>query len=136
MGDHADMLRGYVDAFNRGDSAGYTACYAPDVVLVQGGGRELRGPEAISAFYAAFRQRADRVMTIKAIAEGESAVAAALHSRFVARVDGVELGGHLLNAGDGYEHSSMALYELSDGRFRRITATTIESHLVRAGDAA
>lgn len=134
MGGHADMLRRYIADFNRGDSAGYAACYAPDVVLTNGGGRELHGRDAIVAFYSAFRERADRTMELRGVVEGEQALAAALRSRFVAKVDGVELGGATLCAGDAFELQSMALYELADGLFRSIRATTIESRVIRRGE--
>ena len=55
MGHLAKMLERYVAAFNAGDTAGYAACYAPDVVLVNGAGQDLRGPEAITQFYAGLR---------------------------------------------------------------------------------
>lgn len=131
MSGLTEMLRRYIADFNRGDSAAYAACYAPDVVLINGSGRELRGRDEIVAFYSEFRGQADRTIELRAVIEGEGVIAAALRSRFVAKVDGVELGGTSLKAGDAYELQSMALYELANGLFRSIRATTIESRVVR-----
>lgn len=130
------MLARYVDAFNRGDTEGYGACYAPDVVLCNGAGTELRGREEIVRYYASLRDRVERTMTIRGVCSGENAVAAALASRFTARVDGVELGGQVLHRGDSLSIESMALYELEAGLFARIHATTLTRTVTRAGRAA
>jgi hypothetical protein len=134
MGRLADMLERYVAAFNRGDHAAYAACYAPDVVLVNGAGHELHGPEAITAFYDAMRGKARRVLLVEGTVEGRDCIAAALRSRFEALVDGVELGGQLLDRGDCFVLRSMALYEIEHGLFRRIRATSLERTIIRKGE--
>jgi len=136
MGTYAELLQRYLADFNRGDSEAYCTCYAPDVVLVNGGGTELRGRDAIVAFYSALRDKVDRTIALTGLVEGEAAIAAALHSRFVAKVDGVELGGTVLDQGDTFELRSMALYEVEDGRFRRIRATSLERQVLRRGELA
>lgn len=134
MGRLADMLERYVAAFNRGDHAAYAACYAPDVVLVNGAGHELHGPAAITAFYDAMRGRADRVLQVEGVVEGHDCIAAALRSQFVALVDGVELGGQVLERGDRFALRSMALYEIKNGLFERIQATSLERTIIRKGE--
>lgn len=134
MGRLADLLERYVAAFNRGDDAAYAACYAPDVVLVNGAGHELHGAEAITAFYAGVRGQADRVLQVEGVVEGPDCIAAALRSRFVALVDGVKLGGEVLNRGDCFALRSMALYEIENGLFRRIQAVSLERRFIRKGE--
>lgn len=134
MGQLADLLERYVAAFNRGDHAAYAACYAPDVVLVNGAGHELHGADAITAFYAAMRGKAERVLQVEGVVEGQDCLAAALRSRFVALVDGVELGGEVLAQGDCFALRSMALYETHNGLFRRIHAVSLERRFIRKGD--
>lgn len=128
----AEALAAYVDAFNRGDTAAYAAFYAPDVELRNGRGMVLRGPAAITAFYGEFRQSVARVMRLRAVVEGQDALAAALASRFTALCD-TDFSGDRLAAGDSVEIESMALYELADGKFARITATTITRRIERGG---
>lgn len=129
----AEQLNRYVDAFNRGDAPAYSAHYAPDVALRNGAGTVLRGRAAIVDFYAGVAETLHRVMRIKGIAEGERSGAAALVSRFTALRDGVVLAGETLNAGDGLELESVALYELEGGKFVRISATTLARRVIPKG---
>lgn len=131
----ADLER-YVDAFNRGDDAGYGAFYAPDVRFRNGGGTELAGRDAILAHYRKVRERLDRVMRVRAVCSGEGALAAALASTFEARIDHVALAGETLMRGDRLELESMALYEIEEDRFVRVEATTIAHRLVRRSATA
>ncbi len=133
MGEYATMLERYVAAFNAGDTAGYAACYAPDVVLVNGAGQELHGADAITRFYATLRDQVARELVVEGVVEGEHCIAAALRSRFVALADGVAVGSVVLDRGDEFHLRSMALYEMADGLFRRINATSLERTVVRKG---
>lgn len=134
MGQIAAMLERYVAAFNAGDTAGYAACYAPDVVLVNGAGQELHGPEAITQFYAAMRGKVARELVVEGVVEGQDCIAAALRSRFEALEDGVAVGSAVLDRGDLFHLRSMALYEIEHGLFKRIQATSLERTIVRKGD--
>ncbi len=127
-------LADYVEAFNRGDAAAYGVFYAPDVVLRNGGGTVLEGRDAILQFYARVRQQMHRVMRLVAVVEGRECLAAALASTFTALEDGVSLAGESLQAGDRLMLESMALYELEDGKFIRIEATTIRHSVLRKGE--
>lgn len=128
----ADDLARYVDAFNRGDEAAYGAFYAPDVRFRNGGGTALVRREAILAHYRGLRQRMDRVMRVRAVSVGETALAAALESTFEAKVDGVLLAGETLARGDRLELESIALYECEGDRFVRVNATTVRHRVLRA----
>ncbi|MEO7553759.1 MAG: nuclear transport factor 2 family protein [Alteraurantiacibacter sp.] len=134
MGRLADLLERYVAAFNRGDHAAYAACYAPDVMLVNGAGLELHGPAAITEFYAAMRGKTHRELQVEGVVEGRDCIAAALRSRFVALEDLVAVGGSMLNTGDVFHLRSMALYEIESGLFKRIQATSLERTVVRKGE--
>lgn len=134
MGEHAAMLERYIAAFNAGDTAGYAACYAPDVVLVNGAGQELAGPEAITRFYASLRGQVARELVVEGVVEGENCIAAALRSTFEALADGVTVGSVVLDRGDRFHLRSMALYEIERGLFKRINATSLERTVVRRGE--
>jgi len=131
----ATMLDDYVAAFNRGDDDGYGSCYAPDVVLRNGGGTVLRGREAVLTYYRHIRGALHRVLRIRGVVEGEATLAAALASVFTALADGIDLAGTTLSKGDQVEIESIALYELRDGLFARIEATTLTRRIIRQGVA-
>lgn len=130
----AEMLRRYIADFNSGNAEGYSACYADDVVLSNGGGRVLHGRDAIVSFYADVRKRLERLIEIDAIVAGNAAITAVLSSDFLALEDGVELGGAILAKGDRMLLRSVALYELAHGKFQSIHAVTLNRRLVRRGD--
>lgn len=56
VGHLAAMLERYVAAFNAGDTAGYAACYAPDVVLVRGDLFHLRSMALYEIEHGLFRR--------------------------------------------------------------------------------
>src|SRR3954447_20529572 len=60
----ARRFAAYIDAFNRGDAAGYVGDYGDDVVLDVAGERELRGPQAILDFYRQVRSQTRRTIEI------------------------------------------------------------------------
>lgn len=125
-------FRDYIAAFNAGDHASYSAFYAPDVVLRNGGGTELRGAEAITEFYARSRDALDRVMRVEGLICTQHCIAAALASRFIARRDGASFADRVLAKGDIVELRSMALYEIVEDKFAAITATTLHREFLAA----
>lgn len=135
MTTKAALLASYVEAFNRRDAEAYAGYYAADVVLRNGGGTVLCGRKAIVDFYSATSLRLARTMRIRSTCEGDHALAAALASTFTALVDDVALAGEVLNKGDKLELESMALYEITEGKFCRIEATTLARTVLRYGDA-
>lgn len=133
---HADMFEQYIAAFNAGDTDAYAGFYAPDIRFRNGAGAELVGPAAIIGYYQALKQSMSRVIEVKALAEGEQAFAAALTSCFTILADGVRFAGEVLGTGDRVHLESIALYELEDGRFARIEATTLSRRIARHGDTS
>ncbi|MDH7971726.1 nuclear transport factor 2 family protein [Sphingomonas sp. AR_OL41] len=129
------MFRHYVDAFNAGDDVAYSRFYAPDVVFCNGAGAALVGARAIVDYYARFRQSVERVMTVEALLCAETCIAAALASRFTILQDGTSFANDVLNAGDRVEINSMALYEMAEGRFASINATTLRRTIIRKENA-
>lgn len=125
------MFRHYVDAFNAGDDAAYSRFYAPDIVFRNGAGAALVGARAIVDYYARFRQAVHRVMTVEALLCADTCLAAALASRFTILQDGTSFANEVLDADDQVEISSMALYELAEGKFASINATTLRRTIIR-----
>lgn len=133
---HADMFEQYIAAFNAGDADSYARFYAPGVRFRNGAGTELAGPAAIVDHYRSLAGSVARTIEVKALADGEHAIAAALASRFTILADGVRFAGEVLGAGDQVHLESIALYELEDGRFARIEATTLTRRIERHGAAS
>ncbi|WP_264940968.1 nuclear transport factor 2 family protein [Sphingomonas caeni] len=128
------MFEQYIAAFNAGDAEAYARFYAPDIRFRNGAGAELTGPAAIIDYYQSLKDSLSRTIEVKALAHGERAFAAALASRFTILADGVRFAGELLGRGDQVHLESIALYELEDGRFTRIEATTLTRRIARHGD--
>lgn len=126
----------YISAFNEGDSETYGSFYAPTIAFRNGAGDRLEGPDAIIAYYEALKGRIARRMEVRAVVAGETALCAALHSRFEILSPGEHFAGQDLSKGDAVLLDSMALYELEGARFARIEATSISRRILRAGEAA
>jgi hypothetical protein len=69
------------------------------------------------------------------VVAGEQSIAALLESQFNVTADSTVFSGDTVDAGDRIQLRSMALYELSGTKFRRITARTIEKNIIRRGSA-
>lgn len=55
MSSETDAVQRQLDAFNAHDLETFLACFAPDIVVRHGDGRELmNGPEAVRSFYGPF----------------------------------------------------------------------------------
>ncbi|MEO8722738.1 MAG: nuclear transport factor 2 family protein [Sphingobium sp.] len=132
----SDGFAQYVAAFNRGDHESYAAFYSPDVVLCNGAGTELHGRTAIVEFYERFRTLVHRVMEVKGFVMGHHCLAASLASRFNILAEQMEFADQNLHKGDQVDIESIALYELIDGKFSAIHATTMSRNIRRAGHAA
>lgn len=129
------MFSQYVDAFNAGDDVAYSRFYAPDIVFRNGAGAALVGARAIVEYYARFRQSIERVMAVEAVICADTCLAAALASRFTILKDGTSFANDVFDAGDRVEINSMALYELVEGRFASINATTLRRRIIRKENA-
>jgi hypothetical protein len=131
MSLHA-LFEAYIAAFNAGDSPSYARFYAPEVRFRNGAGVELRGATAVAAHYDTLKGSMERRIEVKAVICGETSIAALLSSRFHITADGVPFAGELLDRGDTVNLRSAALYELENGKFARIEATTLDRQIVRA----
>ena len=129
------MFSHYVDAFNAGDAAAYSRFYAPDIVFRNGAGTALVGARAIVEYYARFRQSIERVMAVEALICADTCLAAALASRFTILENRTSFANDLLDAGDRVEINSIALYELVEGKFASINATTLRRKIIRKESA-
>lgn len=72
-----DLVRQYLDAFNRGDWPMYKATLTPDSIHLEPGVPEMRGPDAIIAGVKIFRDAMpDLTGTVTRIVEGKDETAA------------------------------------------------------------
>ena len=116
----AERYAAYIDAFNRGDSDGYSQYYADDVVLVLAGDRTLHGKKEIVDFYRDVRAGTSRtIRVLQCIAEGDH-FAAELESEFLALQDLPDFTAGALRTGDRIYLNSFILCELRNDRFVRI----------------
>jgi hypothetical protein len=129
------LLETYFKAFDAGDTSGYTRFYATDVELQNGAGSRLTGAEQIVAFYEQLRSKLVRKTCVRLVVQGEHSLAALLEFEFDVVADETVFSGDTLGAGDRVQLRSMALYELSGAKFKRITARTIEKIITRRGSA-
>ncbi len=120
-------FRAYLDAFNAGDEAGYRRFYAEDVVLVLGGRRELKGPQAIIDFYKDVTATSSRRIALNRLIVSEDGIAAELESTFTALADLPDLLARPLKAGETYHHVTFVLYDVAGGQFTRIRSARYQS---------
>lgn len=133
---NAAVLEGfaaYIDAFNRDDYAAFGDYYTDDVVLVIAGVRELRGRQAIFDFYRDVKSKSRRTISIVQAFCDEKGLAAELKSEFLALDDLPDFPTAALRAGDRMRINTLALYEMTGGRFSRIRSATFQRQLIRAG---
>ena len=115
----------YIDAFNRGDTAGYAGYYGNDVVLDVAGKQQLHGPQAIMDFYRQVRSQTRRTIEIvKVLGEGNR-LAAELQSEFLALEDIPEFTAGAMKKGDRTYINTIVLYEVRDSQFVRIRSAEL-----------
>jgi steroid delta-isomerase-like uncharacterized protein len=115
-----DLIRAYLDAFNRGDRAAMLALLADDVAHdVNQGGREL-GRDAFVAFMARMdRCYRERLADIVVMADATGTRAAAeftVHGEYLATDEGLPEA-----RGQRYVLPAGAFYAIRDGRIARVT---------------
>ncbi|MCW3837639.1 nuclear transport factor 2 family protein [Sphingomonas canadensis] len=125
------MFEEYIAEFNAGNASGYSRFYAPDVAFRNGAGDSLRGAQAIVDYYTGLKADVARSIAVQGLLTGERSIAAALASQFTALSDHVVIGPTTLRSGDRLSIESIALYEIEDGRFARIEATTLRRAVLR-----
>jgi ketosteroid isomerase-like protein len=121
----AQRFAAYIDAFNRGDTAGYAGFYGDQVVLDVAGKRELRGPQAIMDFYRQVRSQARRTIVIVNVLADGNRLAAELQSEFVALQDIPHFTPGPMSKGDRLFINTIVLYELRDSQFVRIRSAEL-----------
>lgn len=121
----------YIDAFNRADEATYGEYYHPDVMLVLGGKRELKGKQTIFDFYKVVRAGTQReIKVLKFICTADH-MAVELESEFLALVDDPQYVEGL-KKGDRRWQNTVVFYELKDGKFYHIRSAAFKSEIRRA----
>jgi ketosteroid isomerase-like protein len=115
----------YIDAFNRGDSATYSAFYDENVVLDVAGKRELRGRQAIEDFYRQVRTQTSRTIEIVNVLAAGNQFAAELRSQFVALEDIPHFTAGPMKRGGRIFINTIVLYEMEGGRFNRIRSAEL-----------
>ena len=120
MDTAANLIRAYLDAFNRGDRPAMLALLTEDVAHdVNQGGREV-GREAFAAFMARMdRCYRERLVDIVVMAEPTGTRASAefiVAGEYLATDEGLPPA-----AGQRYRLPAGAFYDIRDGRIARVT---------------
>lgn len=120
MDTAADLIRAYLDAFNRGDRAAMLSLLTEDVAHdVNQGGREV-GRDAFAAFMSRMdRCYRERLTDIVVMAEGSGTRAAAefvVEGEYLATDEGLPRA-----TGQRYRLPAGAFYAIRDGRIARVT---------------
>jgi ketosteroid isomerase-like protein len=115
----------YMDAFNRGEYDKFSSYYDPEVVLTIAGRTELRGPQAICDFYAQVKSQTRRTIQIRNFVSSPGRIAVELESEFLALQDLPDFTAGPMKKGDRLAVHTLVLYELQDGRFRRIRSASL-----------
>jgi hypothetical protein len=121
----------YIDAFNRADEAVYGEYYHPDVTLVLGGRRELKGKQAIFDFYKVVRAGTKREIKVLKCIPTPTSMAVELESEFLALVDDPQFVEGL-KKGDRRWQNTVVFYEMKDGKFFHIRSASFQSEIRRA----
>lgn len=126
-----EAFQRYIDAFNRADEAVYGEYYHPEVTLVLGGNRELKGKAAIFDFYKAVRAGTRREIKVLKCIPTPTSMAVELESEFLALVDDPQYVEGL-KKGDRRWQNTVVLYEMKDGKYFHIRSATFKSEIRRA----
>jgi ketosteroid isomerase-like protein len=110
----------YMDAFNHDAYASFGDHYAPDVVLVIAGKRELRGRQAIFDYYRTVKSQTRRTIQINRFVTTPGLFAAELQSEFLALEDLPDFIAGPMRKGGRIFINTFVIYELQDGKFWRI----------------
>ncbi len=118
-----DEFQAYIDAFCRGDFAGFTRYYADDVRLSLAGGQvALRGRDAIAAFYRdVFKRIRESLEVVYFVADGEH-VAVEIKTEFTALEDAPDFTVRPLRKGETARIVSFVHYRVRGGLFTDIRA--------------
>ena len=126
-----ESFQRYIDAFNRADEAVYGEYYHPEVTLVLGGNRELKGKAAIFDFYKVVRAGTKREIKVLKCIPTPTSMAVELESEFLALVDDPQYVEGL-KKGDRRWQNTVVLYEMKDGKYFHIRSATFKNEIRRA----
>jgi ketosteroid isomerase-like protein len=124
-GMSAERFAEYIDAFNRDDYSAFGDYYDEDVVLVIAGKTELRGREAIFAFYKTVKKQTRRTIQVNKVIVAPNRIAAELQSEFLALEDLPDFAAGPMKKGGRIFINTMVIYELRDGKFSRIRSAEL-----------
>jgi hypothetical protein len=111
----------YIDAFNRNDYAGFADYYTPDVTLVIAGKHELRGREAIAAFYQNAWSHLREHLVVRSMSFERGQLIVSLQNTIEVFADYPDFPPRALKKGEHYIRSGTITYDLHAGRFVRIS---------------
>lgn len=120
MDTATDLIRAYLDAFNRGDRPAMLALLAEDVAHdVNQGGREV-GRDAFAAFMArmdrAYRERLTDIVVMADATGSRAAAEFVVEGEYLATDEGLPEA-----RGQRYRLPAGAFYAIRDGRIARVT---------------
>jgi hypothetical protein len=115
-----ERFQAYIDAFNSDDYSSFGDYYDEDVVLVIAGKRELRGREAIFAFYKEVKSQTQRTIQVNRFIGTSNRIAVELESEFLALQDLPDFTAGPMKKGGRIFINTFVIYELVEGRFSRI----------------
>lgn len=116
----------YLAAFNRGDFAGFSAYYAPDVRF-HGQAATLEGAPAVVAFYRQVRARIDETVELLSFVGTPGRIAAEIRTTLAAREDWPDFPTGALMKGQRRASINFAMYEIEGGLFTRIRSARFQS---------
>ncbi len=111
----------YIDAFNRDDFDGYCRFYRRDVRMSLNGNILLNGAEEVRAFYARSHRQLRQHIQVSHVLADRDALFANLTGEFLALEDCPAFSMGSLSRGDRLISSSLAHYQLQNGRICAVT---------------
>lgn len=124
-----DEFGAYIEAFNRDDYDRFMSFYDPQVRLVISGQNVLRGPDEIRNFYRGVKAQTRRTIEIRNFISTPGRIAAELESEFLALEDVPQFPAGPLKSGERLALHTVVLYELHEGRFKRIRSATLRKQM-------
>ncbi len=118
------LIRAYYDAFNRGDSAGFLALLAEDVIHdISQGEREIgreRFAQFIDHMNRCYHERVADLVIMTAPGGRRAATEYTIHGTYLATDPGVPRGTAPA-CGQGYTFPAGAFFEIRDGKIARVS---------------
>jgi len=124
--DFRAWFESYLAAFNQSDFDGFGAYYAADVIF-HGQAAQLRGADAVLAFYRKVRSRLDeRVELLSFVgADNRTRIAAELRTTLTAHKDWLDMPTGSMRAGDTRQSVNIVFYDVLEYRFTRVRSARL-----------